>query len=78
MYILQRQIGRLVAAKYLRTICEGRKLDWNILSCWLLIQAAERTRHVKNPEQRALSRFIEQGLRRLDQGEGLDKLYLQI
>jgi aminoglycoside phosphotransferase (APT) family kinase protein len=58
VHLMQKLIGRAIANTYLSTIANRWRIDYKILSRWILINAAERTYHGMTSEMRALKSFI--------------------
>ena len=75
MHRLQKRIGRSIASTYLSNMDRQRKIDYQTLSGWMLINAAERTYHGMTSEKKDLLAFIKKYLDALKRGENEELLY---
>ena len=75
MHLIQKRIGRAIANTYLSTVANQWRIDYKILSRWILINAAERTYHGMASETQALKAFIDRYLMMLREGKNEELAY---
>jgi aminoglycoside phosphotransferase (APT) family kinase protein len=75
MHALQKQLGKVMAGVYLRTIRKTISLNLAVFSRWVLIMAAERTYYGLPSEMKRLQVFILKYMKALSSGMKEDHLY---